>query len=440
MGNPVLERLLNQRSEQEEFISQLLDKANEEERDLVDAELKNVESARQRMSEIDAQLKPLEDFEKTRAEHQVHKPAAQARQREPRMGGESRRLSVEPREQAYKTAGEFLVDYVRAVGYPGAQIAPSSDAQQRVSAALGRDVMALNRAANDVAAGEHQTTADTPGLLPKPIVGEILQDLDGSRPFVSSIGAKPLAGIAGKSFERPHITGHTKTGEQTNEKGELVDSALKIEGVPFTKHTFGGFVNISRQDIDWTSPSAWDSVISDLQLIYGTDTEDWAAQQFATAVTQTQAVATDTIADWVKGLYAGAVTAMTGNGTKRASALRLVNTIWTSVDMWASLGTLLTLTNVTSATNENPGVAKATGFEGSILDIPRIMVPGLPAGTVILGRSNLAEFYEERVGLLQAVEPKVFGLGVSYGGYVATGVLDSTAFCKLSVTPAGGEG
>jgi hypothetical protein len=436
MGNPVLERLYAQRSEQEEFISQLLDKANEEERDLVDAELKNVESARQRMSEIDAQLKPLEDFEKTRAEHQVHKPAAQARQR--RGDGEQRRLSIEPREQAYKTPGQFITDYIRAVGYAGAQVAPSPDAQQRVSAALGRDVMALQRAVNDVEAGEHQTTADTPGLLPSPIVGEILQDLDGARPFVSSIGAKPLAGIAGKSFERPHITGHTKTAEQTNEKGELISSALKIEGVPFTKHTFGGFVNISRQDIDWTSPSAWDSVISDLQVIYGTDTEDWAAQQFATAVTQSETVAADDLASWVKGLYSAAVKAMTGNGTKRASSLRLVNTIWTSVDMWASLGTLLTMANVTAATNENPGAARVSGFEGSILDIPRIMVPGLPAGTVILGRSNLAEFYEERIGLLQAVEPKVFGIGVSYGGYAATGVLDPTAFCKMSVAAGGG--
>lgn len=437
MANAVLERLYAQRSEQEDFIQHLLDESEKDKRDLVEAELKNISEARNRMSELDAQIEPLEAFEKTRAVHQSRRPAAQAR---PGAGGqgEGRQLSVQPRDQKYATTGEYLVDYIRAVGYPGAQIAPSTEAQQRVSAALGRDVLALHRAAGDVAPGEHQTTADTPGLLPTPIVGEILNDLDEARPFISSVGAKPLGGIAGKSFERPHVTGHTKTGEQTEEKAELISSDLKIEGIPFTKHTFGGYVNVSRQDIDWTSPSAWDAVVSDLQMVYGVDTEDWAATQFATSITQTQSVATDTLTDWVKALYQGAVKAMTGNGTKRASSLRLVNAIWTSVDMWASLGTLLTLANVTAATNENPGLSKMTGFEGSILDIPRIMVPGLPAGTVVLGRTNLVEFYEERIGLLQAVEPKVFGVGISYGGYAATGALDKTGFCKLTVAPAGG--
>lgn len=438
MGNAVLERLYAQRSEQEDFIQHLLDESEKDKRDLVEAELKNISEARNRMSELDAQIEPLEAFEKTRAVHQSRRPAAQAR---PAAGGqgEGRQLSVQaqPRDQAYPTPGAFLADYMRAIGVPG-QSGPDRAAQERTSAALGRDVLTVNRAANDVGAGEHQTTADTPGLLPSPIVGAILNDLDAARPFVSSIGVLPLEGIFGKTFERPHIISHTTVQEQTAEKGELITGDLKVEGISFTKKTFGGDVNISRQELDWTSPSAWDALVKDLEDVYGVSTEKWAAQNFSTAITQSQEVGADTLEGWVAGLYRAATKAMTAGGTKDASSLRLVNTIWTSVDMWASLGTLLTLANVQRVSNQSPGVSSMTGFEGSILDVPRIMVPGLPNGTVIMGRKNLAEFYEQRLGLLQAVEPKVLGVNVAYGGYAAFGVLDPTAFCKLSLS--GSEG
>ncbi|MGO5090739.1 hypothetical protein ACTQ43_14725, partial [Segatella copri] len=67
--NPVLARLLAQRQQQLEFIDQLLAQIESENRDLVDAERSNITAARQRVEELDAQIKPLEEFEATRAAH-----------------------------------------------------------------------------------------------------------------------------------------------------------------------------------------------------------------------------------------------------------------------------------------------------------------------------------------------------------------------------------
>ena len=79
------------------------------------------------------------------------------------------------------------------------------------------------------------------------------------------------------------------------------------------------------------------------------------------------------------------------------------------------------------------GDAGAETFAGSILKFPRIMVPGLPAGTVVVGRKNQFEFYEERIGLLSAIVPRVLGVEIAYGGYMAAGFLDASTFAKITV-------
>ena len=404
----------------------------EEERDLVEAERNKLPAARERVTKLDEQIVPLEEWETTRAAHKSEIPHTGPVSRD---AGEHRRLGIQPREQKYGSAGEFLVDYVRTLEYPGpgnkGQYRPDQDAVQRVSAAIGR-------AAGDVAPGVHQTTDDTPGLLPENIVGEILTDLDGARPFVASVGVKPLTNIAGKVFHRPYVSQHTQVDEQAAEKAELASRELKIDSLPFEKRTFGGWLNVSRQDIDWTDPSAWNAIVTDLQLQYGVDTEDTAATEFAAAVTQTVEVSDESsIQAWIGALYEAAVMAATANGTKRATSLRMPNQIWTSVDMWASLGTVL---SIHKATQQNSaGNASPTTWGGDILNVPRTMVPGLPSGTVIVGRRELFEFYEERIGLLQAIVPKVLGVEVAYGGYATWGPLDLTAFAKLTVAAGTGE-
>lgn len=428
---PQLARLISEREQAETLVTQILEAVGDD-RDISDAEMTQVNASRERIEQLDAQIEPLQELEDRMTAH-----AETARRVTPTVPQDAHRadqggsrLSVTPREVKYDTAGHFMVDYVRSFQNAPTQLADlyNRDAAERVAVATGR-------AAGDVAPGEHQTTADTPGLLPKLIVGQIHNDIDDTRPLIQALGAKDLAGIPGKTFSRPVVTAHPNTGDgkQAAEKAEGQGGQVVINGVDFTKATFLRWMNVSRQEIDWTSPAVWNTLIEEMVAIYGEDTEDDTAAKLAAAVTQTETVPTDDIAGWIAALYAAKAKIVTADGTKRASVRRVPDTLFVSYDMDSSLGALI---DTHLALNFNAvGQAGLDSFGGNILRLPRVMSPGLPAGTAIIGRAAGFEFYEQRVGLLQAVEPKVFGVEVSYGGYAASGPVDPTLFCKLTKAP-----
>lgn len=432
--HPVLARLMAQRAERETFIAGLLDQVETEDRDLVEAERNLLTAARERIEQLDEQIDPLEQTARTVAAHRASTPtppSAQDTGGDDSAGGTPLARTT-PRPTEYRTAGEFLVDYARARGAFG--MAPDDAAAERVRSAAPRALVQTR------AAEPHQTTEETPGLLPKQIVGAIETDLDESRPFIASFGTpQDLASIPGKTFSRPTVTQHTEVGEQSAEKAELPMRQWKVEGIDFLKRTFGGWLNVSRQEIDWTNPAAWNGLIADLQNEYGAETDDQAATDFATGVTQTVPAADGSIESLIKALYQAAATSARGGTVpatqKRPSALRLPNHIWVSLDQWAALGAAIDSVRALVMGSSEPGQSSVTNFTGSILDIPRTMVPGLPDGSLIVGRTQKFEVYEQRIGLLQAVEPKVFGVEVAYGGYAAWGFLDKTAFTKVT-TPA----
>lgn len=444
-GSQILDRYRAERSSCFDFVEKLTSDAEAEGRDLSDTEQASLKHQQERVAELDKMIKPLEDFEALAEQSRNARPPA------PKPNGGGQPLGGAPkagslggitqREQKYETRGEFIVDWIRAVGFrsnEGQEQAPDQDANQRVAAALGRSV--TEHRALIHRAIQNQTTAQTPGLLPVPIVGTINNDLDAARPFVSSVGARPLGNIYGKQFNRPFVSQHTQTGEQTAEKTELTSRQLVIDDVTFSKRTFGGALNVSYQDIDWTNPAAWDAILTDLQTVYGTDTEDLAAAEFAAGVTQSVEIAgADTIEGWVNALYDAAVMAATANGTKRASALRLPNHIWVSLDRWAAIGKVIDALRASSASTIPAGSSTPQVFAGGdLLGVTRTMAPGLPDGTVIVGRTSLFEFYEQRIGLLQAVEPKILGIEVAHGGYAAWGFMpDATAFAKVVDLVAG---
>jgi HK97 family phage major capsid protein len=420
----VLDRLLSQKQQQIDFIGHLLEQVDTEERDLVDAERSNLDAARQRIGEIDRQIEPLQQFEATVAAHQQSASALPVPSDRPRG-----RVSVsEPAAPAYRSAGEFVVDILRARGFypvqagdptPGSRFRP---ADPEAAARLARAV-------------SNQTTTDTPGLLPVPIVGQVVDLIDASRPLITSLGgAKAMGGIPGKSFERPKITQHTQSGAQSAEKTQLPSRQMTISALTFNKTTHGGTVNVSRQDIDWTSPAAWDILVRDLANVYAVDTETTAATAFAAAITtNTTAVATNDLAGWAKALYTAA-------GKVYAGALRLPDRVWCSVDMWGAMGAIVDIARLalppgTDQAGAQPGAlgeADLADFGGYVLQLPRYVVPTFPAGTLVVGCSMLYEVYEETIGLLSVVEPSILGVEVAYGGYLANGMLEEKGFCKIT--------
>jgi HK97 family phage major capsid protein len=418
--NPVLVRLLAERDTQVRFIDETLARVETEERDLVDAERNNLTAARERIGALDAQIEPLEEFEQLRDAHRSSSSSYSPGRSSSSSDDRRPLTTTQPRGPEYRTAGAVIVDRIRA--HDG-----DADARDRLrDANLTRDA---GWAQGESRAVAHQTTDETPGLLPEAIRGQIDNDIDAARPFMASVGIQPLD-TPGKTFERPVVTQHTTAGEQTAEKAELPSRPLIISGVPFNKRTFGGALNISRQDIDWTSPAAWDAVIRDLEEQYALETENAAADAFAAAVTATEelttaAGASPTLAELSAGFYGAAAAAYGG-------VKRLPDHVWMSLDMWAAYGPIL---DASAASNFNgPGAGNDSAvntLEGAVMRLPRTVVPSFPAGTIIVGVRSKTEVYEQRIGLLQAVQPSVLGVEVAYGGYMASGTLRAEGFSKI---------
>jgi HK97 family phage major capsid protein len=412
--NAVLERLREQRAEQIASIDAIL--ANVEGRDLVDAERSLLEAARQRIAEIDAQIEPLAAFDELRGAH-VERVGELPRPTDA-LPAQPRRMDTGAREFPYPTAGAYLADLCRASGCrEGGQF---GEADQQAVARISQARAVAN-----------QITTDTPGILPTPIVGSVVSIIDASRPLISSLGgAKPLGNIPGSTFTRPYVTQHVTVGKQTAEKTELPSRKMTITPIPFVKETRGGVVDISRQSIDWTSPSAWDILIKDLADVYAVDTETTIANAFATAATGPPvAVAGDALADWAAALYVAAAQSY-------AQAKKMPDRVWVSLDVWAALGALTDVARVVFPTNGNndtaAGSSSLADFRGDVLGLPRIVVPTLPAGSCIVGSSAMYEAYEEVIGLLSVVEPSILGVTVAYGGYIAYGGLMPASFIKVT--------
>lgn len=422
--NPMLDRLREERQKHIDFMDETLAKAQDEKRDLVDAEKNNLTSARARIKELDDQIKPLEEFEALRgASSQAQRAYRPTASSQPGEGVQTLATQVNTREHQYRSAGEFLADAWKAQN--------RSDEQAR--GRLQTHGVTFEGGVMLRAAAPHTTTAETPGLLPVPIVGEIMKNIDAARPFVSSIGAKDLGGIPGTSFKRPIVTQSVNVGKQTAEKTEVEDGQFKVGSIDFSKETYGGWTNVSRQDIDWTSPGVWDALLTDFQEQYGLQTENVAADDFqaaVTAVTGTEVADPDapTVANYLSALYQAAALAYAGSG-------RLPDTIWASLDMWATMGPLIDQLKASTAGNGG-GDSSLGSFGGNLLNVPRIVVPSFPEGTLIVGVKSRTEVYEDRIGFLSAVQPKVFGVELAYGGYMANGTLKPDAFAKVTFTAA----
>jgi HK97 family phage major capsid protein len=426
--NPVLDRLRAQRAEQMSAMDAVLGQVSDD-RDLVDAEKSLLTATQQRLAEIDAQIKPLADYEDMRAAHEAA-AGALPQPRGERLPAQPRRLDADTRGFVYPSAGAFLVDYLRAHG-----ITDRGNPDPQAAARL-----AQTRAVAD------QKTTDTTGVLPTPIVGQVVNLIDANRPFISSLGgAKGLSGIPGATFTRPKITQHTTVGQQVpaggaGEKTQLPSQKMTVSPVSFSKNTYGGTVDISRQDIDWTSPSAWDILVRDLANVYAVQTETAASGAFKAAATATPVVvATNDLKGWTLAIYTAAMHSYQGG-------FMMPDRIWCSLDVWAALGSLVDVARVVlppdaavggdAMDSMDIGASTLASFRGDLLGVPRIVVPTFAAGTCIVGPSGLFEVYEEVIGLLSVIEPSILGVQVAYGGYLAWGTLAATAFIPLT-PPAG---
>jgi HK97 family phage major capsid protein len=328
-----------------------------------------------------------------------------------------RRLDSLQREQAvarnpgsvrddieYRSVGEYICDYWRAgTGH--------EDARERLGLYMR--------------AAAHQTTADNLGIIPTPVVGSVLNYIDSSRPIVATLGT--LA-VPGGRFTRPRVTQHTLVDAQSAEKAELASRKMLIDNLPVDMTTYGGYVNVSRQNIDWSTPNIMDLVVGDLGAQYAITTEQVAADEIGGAAVAGPVLPADADqADVSAALWTAAATAF--SAVKGVG--RLV--VFVSPDMLGLVGPLFAPINPQNAqsTGFSAG-AFGTGAMGAISGITVVMSAALPTGTMIVASTAAVELYEQRIGALSVTEPSVLGVQVAYAGYFAALVLVAGALVKIT--------
>ena len=309
-------------------------------------------------------------------------------------------------------AGEFMAAY--HIG---------GDTFKNMNAAVA-EYTASKRTALQAAAGDVLTT-DTPGLLPVPVLGPLVQDLNFLRPVVEAVGARayPDNGQS-KTFIRPTITTHTSVASQS-ELASASATTMVIASNSVSKTTLAGQVTLSVQDIDFTSPAAMQLILNDLMGEYMIASDNLAADNMLTAATSS-GVWDGTVADLLKSVYDAASDISTNRNW-------LPTHMFVSVDVWAQLGQLADSTgrqifpliaNGLSGYNA-AGSQSATSWNGNPLGLQLVVDSNFAAKTMIItrvgqGQGDAYEFYESIRGLMSVEQPSVLGRNMSFHGYVST--------------------
>ena len=204
---------------------------------------------------------------------------------------------------------------------------------------------------------------------------------------------------------------------------------MMIAKVPVTAVTYGGYVNVSRQDIDWTQPQIMDIVISDLAGVYAQETEDVARRRARRRQRPPRprrrsrpgphtAAGRSPASIWTA---AGTVYAATKGQGRLIIAVAAGHARAGRADVRADQPAERPVDRLLSAGNFGQG---AIGID--LRDHRSSCRPQLAAGTMIVASTAAAEVYEDRVGALQVVEPSVLGVQVAYAGYFAPLVVEAT--------------
>jgi hypothetical protein len=281
------------------------------------------------------------------------------------------------------------------------------------------------------AAAPNITTADTPGILPEIITGSVYDSLNPIRPFVSAIGAKAMP-QSGATFRRPVITVRPVVTQQpTGQLNQLDPSTVTVANNNVNKLTFGTFVTMSEQDLDWTDPNSLNIVLSQLAIAYGQATDNYAVDTCHAAITQTSSVAdTSDPADWIAAIYDGARQI---SQTSNYLPTHMVVTPAT----WAALGALVDSTGrpvfpQIGAMNA-PGELSAANWNGNPLGLVLVVDKHAPGSFMghAAGPAAGFEFYEQQKGAISVDVPSTLGRTIAYRGYAAAFMADATKFVKF---------
>jgi HK97 family phage prohead protease len=273
---------------------------------------------------------------------------------------------------------------------------------------------------------------DTPGILPEPILGPVYNNFIGNRPIIDAIGVRAMPG-GGKIFIRPEVTTHTSIAEQAAEFDTLQAATLVVSDNPVTKETYGGYVQISEQDLDWTDPAILSIVLDDLARVYANQTDTAVAVDFEAGATETSDFTVADIGDpeeWVRWVYVAAESILNGSNGNLPTHLFL------APNMWRNLGRLVDgekrplfpqVGPMNAFGGMSPGTLDATAFGLSV-----VVDRNLPNDTIIVGDPSGFEIFEQQKGAISVDVPENLSRTLAFRGYLATLMIDEEKFRKAN--------
>lgn len=275
-------------------------------------------------------------------------------------------------------------------------------------------------------------TNDTPGVLPTPIVAPVYNNFIGRRPVIDAVGVKAMP-AGGKVFIRPEVTTHTSIGASIAEQSPTAGTMV-VYNNQVTKQIFGGYVNISEADIDWTDPAILSVVLDDMGRIYANATDNYAADNLKSGATVTQNFAAASIADpayWISWVATAAQTILSSSNGNLPTHLFL------SPDYW---GYLLSLSDTADRPlfpqvgpmnaygNLAPGQANGVAFGLNV-----VVDRNFAAETVVVGDASGYEIFEQQKGAISIDSPSTLSRTIAFRGYFASLMIDSSKFVKATI-------
>jgi len=310
-------------------------------------------------------------------------------------------------------------------------------AAEWISAALigGHDWHQMND--NIRAAAPDVTTTNNDGILPEPIVGPVYNDYLGIRPVVDAFGVKAMP-ASGKVFIRPSVSTHTSMAAQSSELATLQTGEFQVQENQVTKSSYGGYVTVSEQVIDWSSPEIINLILEDMGRVYGQTTDNVAADALVAGATTTGNFTVANIGDpteWLSWLYSNAayILANAGNGG------HLPTHLFVSAGNWEALGKLEDgqgrplfpqVGPMNAFGTTSPGTSNFVAFGLQVVVDTNFDDSG--DGTMILGDTTGFEIFEQTKGFLSVDNSSTRSRDISWLGYFATLMLDVDRYVKAN--------
>lgn len=281
------------------------------------------------------------------------------------------------------------------------------------------------------AAAPDVVTSDLDGTLPTPIVAPVYNALRGLRPVIDAVGAKAMPG-SGKVFIRPKVTTHTTIGASNGENVALDSGTFVVDDLQVTKGVYGGYVTVSEESIDWSSPEVIGLILDDMARQYAKQTDDVCADGLVTGASTTTDFTVASIADpaeWARWIY-------TASEEILSATDYLPSHIFLSPNMWRNLGLLTDTADRPLFPQAGPqnafGSMSPTGSPAAVFGMTVVVDSNFANDTVIIGDPSGYEIFEQQKGAISTSEASTLSRTLAFRGYLATLMIDAGKFRKAA--------